>query len=63
MKETEEFVRIRKDEIKKGVRTQKMMSFRIDYENAEWLETTENKGRTINRLIAEARAAEGRKKK
>lgn len=49
--------RIRK-EWKRGVQTQKMMSFRIDNDNAQWLESKPNKGRTINNLIAEARNAE-----
>lgn len=42
---------IRKDGKKNGVTTQKMMSFRVDYENWEWLETKVNKGRYINELI------------
>lgn len=49
--------RIRK-EWKRGVQTQKMMSFRIDNDNAQWLERKPNKGRTLNNLIAEARNAE-----
>lgn len=58
MKEkNEEKARIRKAYAAKGERSQKMMSFRIDYENAEWLEQQPNKGRTINNLIAQARGA------
>ena len=51
----EEQARVRKAYAAKGERSQKMMSFRIDYENAEWLEHQDNKGRTINNLIAQAR--------
>ena len=39
----------------RGERTQKMMSFRLDYENAEFLNTLPNKGRFINDLISQAR--------
>lgn len=35
----------------RGVVTQKMMSFRLDNDNALWLETQENKGRYLNDLI------------
>ena len=35
----------------KGVRTQKMISFRLDNENEEWLQQQQNKGRYINELI------------
>lgn len=55
--EKEEKARVRKAYAAKGERSQKMMSFRIDYENAEWLEQQDNKGRTINNLIAQARVA------
>ena len=55
--EKEEKSRVRKAYAAKGERSQKMMSFRIDYENAEWLEQQENKGRTINNLLAQARGA------
>lgn len=54
----EEKARVRKAYAAKGERSQKMMSFRIDYENVEWLEHQDNKGRTINNLIAQARGAE-----
>ncbi|WP_405366731.1 hypothetical protein [Ruminobacter sp.] len=40
----------------RGEQAQKMMSFRLDYENAEYLSTKPNKGRFINDLIAQARA-------
>lgn len=55
--EKEEKARVRKSYAAKGERSQKMMSFRIDYENAEWLEQQDNKGRTINNLLAAARGA------
>lgn len=35
----------------KGVRTQKMMSLRIDNDLLPWLEKQPNKGRYINNLI------------
>lgn len=34
-----------------GERSQKMVSFRLDNENAFWLSTMPNKGRYINNLI------------
>lgn len=46
---------IRKDGKKKGVMTQKMMSFRCDLDNIEWLDSKVNKGRYINDLIAKDR--------
>lgn len=49
----EEKERIRKEYGKKGERTQKMMSFRVDNEVLEWLESQPNKGRYINNLIAD----------
>lgn len=38
-----------------GERNQKMICFRCDNENLEWLNQQPNKGRAINRLIAEER--------
>lgn len=35
----------------KGIITQKMVTFRCDVENVEWLELQVNKGRYINQLI------------
>lgn len=35
----------------KGVVTQKMMSFRLDNDNALWLDSQPNKGRYLNDLI------------
>lgn len=46
---------MRKQGIKKGVRTQKMMSFRIDNDNWEWLENQPSKGTAINKAIKEYR--------
>lgn len=43
----------------KGERGQKMMSFRLDFENAEYLNTLPNKGRYINELIAADRQKQG----
>lgn len=45
----------RKEYAQRGTRTQKMMSFRLDAENIEFLEQQVNKGRFINDLIAKAR--------
>lgn len=50
----EEKVRVRKNYSRKEV-SQKMMAFRIDYENLEWLQQFTNKGRYINELIAQDR--------
>lgn len=49
----EERERVRKEYGKKGERTQKMMSFRVDNDLIEWLESQPNKGRYINNLIAD----------
>jgi len=43
--------RIRKDGIKKGTQTQKMMTFRADMDVLEVLQQVKNKGRLINDLI------------
>lgn len=48
--EKQEEVRIKKP-WKHGVRTQKMMSFKIDLDLVEYLNTKPNKGRYINELI------------
>lgn len=42
----------------RGEQSQRMMSFRLDVENIEYLRTKPNKGRFINELIAAARANE-----
>lgn len=42
-----------------GERSQKMVSFRCDNENFDWLNKQPNKGRAINRLIEEARKKGG----
>ena len=42
-----------------GERTQRMMNFRCDIENLEWLATIGNKGRYINELIAADRRKKG----
>lgn len=49
----EEKERMRKAYAPKGERSQKMMSFRVDNEVAEWLSQQHNKGRYINDLITE----------
>jgi len=43
--------RIKRRYAPKGERSQKMVSFRLDNENAFWLSTMPNKGRYINNLI------------
>ena len=53
MKQTEEKERQRKAYAARGERSQKMMSFRVDNEVAEWLNQQPNKGRYINNLIKE----------
>ena len=54
-KEKEEKKRIKRQYAKRGSSNQKMMSFRLDNENAEWLVKQQNKGRYINELIAKDR--------
>ena len=49
-KEQEQKERQRKEYAKDG-RSQKMMSFRLDNDNAAWLEQFPNKGRYLNNLI------------
>lgn len=51
----EEKERQRREYAPAGERSQKMISFRCDNENVDWLNQQPNKGRAINRLIAEAR--------
>lgn len=46
-------MRQRKENIKRGERTQKTMTFRIDNEVAAWLQRVQNKGRLINNLLRE----------
>lgn len=48
----------RKQYAKRGEKSSKMLSFRIDADNLRWLNTQANKGRVINDLIAKARNAE-----
>lgn len=57
-KEQEPKERVRKEYSADGTRGQKMMAFRLDLENIEYLNTKPNKGRFINNLIAEARSHE-----
>lgn len=44
--------RLRREYAPKGQRSQKMVTFRLDLENIDWLELQHNKGRYINELIA-----------
>ena len=55
-KENEAKERVRK-EYQHGKTTQKMMTFRCDNDNLEWLQSKPNKGRYINELIARDRIA------
>ena len=48
----------RKQYAKRGEKSSKMLSFRIDAANLAWLNTQANKGRVINDLIAKARNGE-----
>lgn len=43
--------KVRKGGQTQGVRTQKMMSFRVDNDLIEWLDSCPNKGRLINQLL------------
>ena len=43
--------RTRRRYAKRGEKSQKMLSFRLDQENEFWLSTQPNKGRYINNLI------------
>lgn len=54
-KEKEEKPRIKREYAKRGSTNQKMMSFRLDNENQDWLLQKPNKGRYINELIAKDR--------
>ena len=56
--EEQEKERTRREYASKGTRSQKMISFRLDLENIEYLHTKPNKGRFINELIATARSQE-----
>lgn len=53
MKQTETTTkeRVRKVYAPDGVKTQKMVTFRLDLENLAWLNQQRNKGRYINQLI------------
>lgn len=51
--------RLRKEYAPKGQRSQKMITFRLDLENIDWLEQQQNKGRYINELIAADRQQRG----
>ena len=42
---------LRKEGKQRGVTTQKMMSFRVDNDLVEWLDSQPNKGRLINQLL------------
>ena len=50
---------VRKQYAKNGERGQKMVTFRLDLENEEWLHQQSNKGRYINNLIAADRSKQG----
>ena len=58
--EEQEKERTRREYASKGSRSQKMMTFRLDLENIEYLNTKANKGRFINELIAKARSQENK---
>ena len=49
LKETKE--PLRKEGKQRGVTTQKMMSFRVDNDLIDWLDSCPNKGRLINQLL------------
>lgn len=54
MNEQEEKVREKKQYSKRGERSQKHFSFRIDLDNLERLQVYQNKGRFINEAIKKA---------
>lgn len=56
--EKKEKERVRRQYASAGSRSQKMVSFRLDLENAEWLEMHTNKGRYLNWLIEQDRKKE-----
>ena len=56
-KEKEEKARVRKAYAARGETSQKMVTFRCDLDNIEWLTSKTNKGRYINDLIAKDRGA------
>lgn len=58
-KEDEKKPRQRRKYADDGKRSQKMMAFRLDEENAFWLSTQPNKGRYINNLIRADRLRRG----
>lgn len=51
--------RLRREYAPRGQKSQKMVTFRLDLENEEWLERQPNKGRYINNLIAADREQNG----
>lgn len=51
--------RLRKEYAPKGQRSQKMVTFRLDLDNEEWLQQQQNKGRYINDLIAADKKTRG----
>lgn len=53
MEQKEEKQRKRKQDIKRGLRTQKMMTFRCDNDVADILSCVANKGRLLNDLVKE----------
>lgn len=59
--ETEPRAQARKRYARSGERSQKMVTFRLDIENAAWLSQQPNKGRYINELIAADRTKQGGK--
>lgn len=55
----EEQQRTRRAYAAKGERSQRMIAFRLDNENAEWLSQQPNKGRYLNNLIETDRLQHG----
>lgn len=51
--------RLRREYAPRGQKSQKMVTFRLDLENEEWLARQPNKGRYINNLIAADREKNG----
>lgn len=58
-KKLDDTERVRKSYAPRGQRGQKMLNFRCDLENWEYLQGIPNKGRWLNELIAQKRTENG----
>lgn len=60
-KQNEEQNRVRKEYAPRGQRGQRMLNFRCDLENYEYLQAKPNKGRYLNQIIEEDRLKNDRR--